>query len=519
MVMPMSDQVILRAENIRKVYPGTTALKGVDFNVYEGKVNVLVGENGAGKSTLMKILSGVETPTSGKFYLRDEELTHLTPKTATQKGIGIIYQELSLFPNLNVAENIFMNKELLKNKGWIDHKTQEQKAKELLRKLEQDINPKRKVSSLKVGQQQIVEIARALAEDINILIMDEPTSALSKTEVEILFKIIDELKSNGVSIIYISHRLEELIQIGDYITVLRDGELITEKPMSDVNLHWIISSMVGGEASKIFHSGKRTIGDVVLEVKDLFFHGPAEEPLLKSISFDVRKGEVLGIYGLLGAGRTETLESIMGLHTDARGEIYLENELLGEPDIKSRIRKGIALVPEDRQREGIVQTMSVSHNLTLPGLWRIVKQKIHISGSNESSCVNETISSMSIKTSNSENSIMSLSGGNQQKVVFGKSLLTQPKVLLLDEPTRGIDVGAKGEIFNIMNNLAREGLAIIMVTSELKELLAICDRVIVLSKGKITANFGKEEITEENIVNASTIGHMTTAQRFGGKDK
>lgn len=209
----------------------------------------------------------------------------------------------------------------------------------------------------------------------------------------------------------------------------------------------------------------------------------------------------------------------MGLHTDARGEIYLENELLGEPDIKSRIRKGIALVPEDRQREGIVQTMSVSHNLTLPGLWRIVKQKIHISGSNESSCVNETISSMSIKTSNSENSIMSLSGGNQQKVVFGKSLLTQPKVLLLDEPTRGIDVGAKGEIFNIMNNLAREGLAIIMVTSELKELLAICDRVIVLSKGKITANFGKEEITEENIVNASTIGHMTTAQRFGGKDK
>jgi len=517
--MPMSDQVILRAENIRKVYPGTTALKGVDFNVYEGKVNVLVGENGAGKSTLMKILSGVETPTSGKFYLRDEELTHLTPKTATQKGIGIIYQELSLFPNLNVAENIFMNKELLKNKGWIDHKTQEQKAKELLRKLEQDINPRSKVSSLKVGQQQIVEIARALAEDINILIMDEPTSALSKTEVEILFKIIDELKSNGVSIIYISHRLEELIQIGDYITVLRDGELITEKPMSDVNLQWIISSMVGGEASKIFHSGKRTIGDVVLEVKDLFFHGPAEEPLLKSISFDVRKGEVLGIYGLLGAGRTETLESIMGLHTDARGEIYLENELLGEPDIKSRIRKGIALVPEDRQREGIVQTMSVSHNLTLPGLWRIVKQKIHISGSNESSCVNETISSMSIKTSNSENSIMSLSGGNQQKVVFGKSLLTQPKVLLLDEPTRGIDVGAKGEIFNIMNNLAQEGLAIIMVTSELKELLAICDRVIVLSKGKITGNFGKEEITEENIVNASTIGHMTTAQRFGGRDR
>jgi ABC-type sugar transport system ATPase subunit len=277
--------------------------------------------------------------------------------------------------------------------------------------------------------------------------------------------------------------------------------------------------MVGGEASKIFHSGKRQIGDVVLQVKDLFLHGPAEEPLLKSISFDVRRGEVLGIYGLLGAGRTETLESIMGLHREARGKIFLENELLGEPDIKSRIRKGIALVPEDRQREGIVQTMSVSHNLTLPGLWRIVKKKIHISGSDESSCVNETITSMSIKTSNPADSIMSLSGGNQQKVVFGKSLLIQPKVLLLDEPTRGIDVGAKGEIFNIMNDLAQKGLAIIMVTSELKELLAICDRVIVLSKGRITGNFGKEDISEENIVNASTIGHMTTAQRVGGKNK
>ncbi len=513
----MSDSVILRAENIRKVYPGTTALKGVDFNVYKGKVNVLVGENGAGKSTLMKILSGVEFPTSGHFYLNGEELTHLTPKSAAERGIGIIYQELNLFPNLNVAENIFTNREIMKNPGWIDHKTQEDKARVLLQRLEQDIDPKEMVQNLKVGQQQVVEIAKALAEDVNILIMDEPTSALSKTEVDVLFKIIDELKEAGVSIIYISHRLEELIQIGDYITVLRDGNLITEKPMSEVNLQWIVSSMVGGDSGKIFHSGDRNIGDTILEVKNLGLQGPTEEPLLKDVSFSVRKGEVLGIYGLLGAGRSETLETIMGIHEDAEGEILLEGEPLGPPDIRTRIRKGIALVPEDRQREGLVQTMSVSHNLTLAGLWRIVQKKFHIGSEKETTSVDRMFKGMSIKAANPLISITSLSGGNQQKVVFGKSLLTNPKVLLLDEPTRGVDVGAKGEIFNIMNDLAKEGLAIILVTSELKEIMAICDRVLVLSKGKVTGEFVKDEITEEALVNASAVGHMTTSQRIKGK--
>ncbi len=513
----MSDSVILRAENIRKVYPGTIALKGVDFNVYEGKVNVLVGENGAGKSTLMKILSGVEIPTSGHFYLNNEELTQLTPKSAAEKGIGIIYQELNLFPNLNVAENIFTNREIMKNRGWIDHKAQEDKARVLLQRLEQDIDPKEMVKNLKVGQQQVVEIAKAFAEEVNILIMDEPTSALSKTEVDVLFKIIDELKAAGVSIIYISHRLEELIQIGDYITVLRDGSLITEKPMSEVNLQWIVNSMVGGDSGEIFHSGDRYIGNTILEVKNLGLQGPTEEPLLKNVSFNVKKGEVLGIYGLLGAGRSETLESIMGLHEEAYGEILLDGEALGYPDIRSRIRKGIALVPEDRQREGLVQTMSVSHNLTLAGLWRIVKRKIHIGSENEMGSVEKMFKGMSIKAANPLVSITSLSGGNQQKVVFGKSLLTNPKVLLLDEPTRGIDVGAKGEIFNIMNDLAREGLAIILVTSELKEIMAICDRVIVLSKGNVTGEFSKEEITEESLVNASAVGHMTTSLRAKGK--
>ncbi len=506
-------EVLLRAENIRKVYPGTTALKGVDFNVYKGKVNVLVGENGAGKSTLMKILSGVETPTSGKIILGGQEFTHFTPKTATEQGIGIIYQELNLFPNMNVAENIFLGKEIESKPGWIDHKQQEDKARELLMKLEQDIDPKVLVQSLKVGQQQIVEIAKALSEDVSILIMDEPTSALSKTEVDVLFQIIDELKSNGVSIIYISHRLEELIQIGDFITVLRDGALITEKPMEEVNLQWIVSSMVGGDSSKIFHSGQRSIGEAVLKVEDLFLQGSAEEPLLDGVSLELNRGEVLGIYGLLGAGRSELLESVMGIHENAGGRIFLDDEELGEPDIKDRIKKGIALVPEDRQREGLVQTMSVSHNMTLAGLWRIVQSKFHIGSRKESENVNSMFQGMSIKAAGPEVLITSLSGGNQQKVVFGKSLLTNPKVLLLDEPTRGIDVGAKGEIFNIMNDLAEKGLGIILVTSELKEIMAICDRVIVLSKGKVTGEFSKSEIDEDALVNASAIGHMTTSQR------
>lgn len=509
----MDNSIFLRAENIRKVYPGTVALKDVSFNAYKGKVNVLVGENGAGKSTLMKILSGVVQPSSGSLYIEDKKLGILNPISASKEGIGIIYQELNLFPNLNVAENIFLNREIMKNRGWINHKKQEEETKELLLKLEQEIPPTQLVKNLKVGQQQIVEIAKSLVENVSVLIMDEPTSALSKSEVDVLFKIIDELKSKGVTIIYISHRLEELIQIGDYITVLRDGKLITEKPMGEINLQWIVRSMVGGDSKDIFHSGERKIGREILNVKDLFLPGNTEDPLINNISLSLNKGEVLGIYGLLGAGRTEILESVMGLHKNVKGEIYLDNELLSDLDIGKRIQKGIALVPEDRQRDGLVQCMSVSHNLTLAGLWRIVSNKFHIGKVKEEKSISKIFSGMSIKASSPTVLITSLSGGNQQKVVFGKSLLTEPKVLLLDEPTRGIDVGAKGEIFNIMNELAKKGLGIILVTSEIKEILAICDRVIVLSKGNLTGEFNRANMTEENLVNASAIGHMTISQR------
>jgi len=505
--------VILRAEKIRKVYPGTIALKSVDFNVYRGKVNVLVGENGAGKSTLMKILAGVERPSSGSLFLEGKNVHFHDPAEAADNGIGIIYQELNLFPNLDVSENIFINREQMKNRGWINHEKQKELAADLMTRLGQDIDPSSLVRDLKVGQQQIVEIAKALSGDASILIMDEPTSALSEAEVEVLFNIIDELKAKGVSIIYISHRLDELLQIGDYITVLRDGNLITEKTIKEVDLQWIVRNMVGGEADTIFHSNKRDIGDVVLEVKDIKLPAASEGMTLDGISFSLRAGEVLGLYGLLGAGRSETLEVIMGLYDNATGSVILDGKIQKRMDIGERIRSGITLVPEDRQREGLISCLSVSKNITLSGLWRLITMGFHIVKKKETDGINEMFEKMSIKASSPDVLVSSLSGGNQQKVVIGKSLLTKPKVLLMDEPTRGIDVGAKGEVFNIMNAMAAEGLGVIFVTSEIKELRAICDRIIVLSKGEITGDFSKEEATEKALIDASAVGHMTTSQR------
>lgn len=505
--------VILRAEGIRKVYPGTIALKSVDFNVYRGKVNVLVGENGAGKSTLMKILAGVEQQSSGSVFLEGQSVRFNNPRDAAAHGIGIIYQELNLFPNLNVSENIFVNREIMKNRGWIDHEEQRKLAADLMARLGQDIDPLSLVKDLKVGQQQIVEIAKSLAGDASILIMDEPTSALSEAEVNVLFNVIDDLKSRGVTIIYISHRLEELLQIGDYITVLRDGNLITEKRIEEVDLQWIVRNMVGGEADTIFHSNKRDIGEVVLEVKDIKLPAASGGMALDGVSYSLRSGEVLGLYGLLGAGRSETLEVIMGLYDNATGSVILDGKIQKSMDIGERIRSGITLVPEDRQREGLISCLSVSHNITLSGLWRLIIGGFHIVKKKETAGVDEMFDKMSIKASSPAVLVSSLSGGNQQKVVIGRSLLTEPKVLLMDEPTRGIDVGAKGEVFNIMNSLAAEGIGIIFVTSEIKELRAICDRIIVLSKGKITGEFSREEATEKALIDASAVGHKTTSQR------
>jgi erythritol transport system ATP-binding protein len=501
------DNVILRAEKITKLYPGTVALNQVDFNVYRGKVNVLVGENGAGKSTLMKILAGVEQATAGALYLNGEEVLFKSVRDAAQQGIGIIFQELNLFPNLNVAENIFIAREQVNHKVAIDHKTQIARTRKLLDHLEHPIDPTTLVSDLRIGQQQIVEIAKALSQDVTILIMDEPTSALSNEEVEVLFRIINELKSRGVAIIYISHRLEELSKIGDYITVLRDGNLCAEQPMEAVDIPWIIDQMVGEASVTSVETKSHHSGDEVLRVESLSLPRRGGGFTVDHLSLSLRTGEIVGIYGLMGAGRSELFECLMGLHPESSGDIWLDGRKIRRRNtLGQRIRRGIALIPEDRQRDGLIQIMSVEDNMVLASLWKFLKG-FHLVGEWKKRSVEQMIRNLSIKVSSPQVEVNSLSGGNQQKVVIGKGLLTSPKVLLMDEPTRGIDVGAKAEMFQIMGELAAQGIGILFVTSELKEILAIADRVIVMSKGKITGRFHHAEATEEALVAASSVGH------------
>ncbi len=504
----MSDDILLRAEQVSKVYPGTVALNNVDFNIYSGKVNVLVGENGAGKSTLMKILAGVEHATSGRLMLDGQEISPKSPREAENLGIGIIYQELNLFPNMNISENIFVAHEHTYAGLVIDHKYQEQRTKDLLERLEQPLNPNTLVADLRIGQQQIVEIAKVLALDVRILIMDEPTSALSNTEVAVLFRVINDLKAQGVSIVYISHKLEELMEIGDYVTVLRDGNLITEASMSEIDLTWIVDNMVGRDASHLYIPAPHEIGDVVLEVENLSLPRPrGKDFILDEVSFNLHAGEIVGLYGLVGAGRTELFECLLGLHHYSVDAIRLDGKVLRANTVKDRIEEGIMLVPEDRQREGLVQSLSIHDNMLLASLKEYLIGWFGLSTQKECQSIDRYVQDLHIKTSNPRNLISSLSGGNQQKVVVGKALLTKPRVLLLDEPTRGIDVGAKQEIFDIIVELAKQGLAILFVSTELKEVLAISDRIIVMSKGRITKEFTREDATEQKLVEASAIGH------------
>jgi erythritol transport system ATP-binding protein len=505
----VTSEVILSAEKITKIFPGTLALDQVDFKVYRGKVNVLIGENGAGKSTLMKILAGVEQPTSGRLLLDGHEVTFRSTREAAKAGVGIIYQELNLFPNLNIAENIFAGREVTRF-DVVDHGAEEEQAQKILDRLQQPLNPKTLVSDLRMGQQQIVEIAKALSQNVRVLIMDEPTSALTASETQALFQIIADLKAHGVSIVYISHKLEELLRIGDYVTVLRDGKLAADAPAADVDITWLIEKMVGRtvRAPSRAHAASRQNSKELLVVEDLTLPRAGEGFTLEKVSFSLHEGEILAIYGLMGAGRTELFECLMGLHPESTGMITLAGEPLRHERISARIAAGITLVPEDRQRLGLVQQLSVAQNITLASL-RHYLQSFWISDRQESDSVARMIKELSIKVRSAQQPITSLSGGNQQKVVVAKSLLTKPKVLLLDEPTRGIDVGAKAEIFQIINRLANEGLGILFVSSELPEVLAVPDRILVLSRGRLTGNFGHAEVTEELLVKAAGAHRQT----------
>jgi erythritol transport system ATP-binding protein len=504
-----ASEAVLVAEKVSKRFPGTVALDGVDFTVYAGAVNVLIGENGAGKSTLMKILAGVDRPTSGRLLLNEVPVEFKSTREAAQAGIGIIFQELNLYPNLSISENIFVARELTRN-GVVQHRLQEQITAELLERLEQPLKPGMLVRDLRMGQQQIVEIAKALSQNVRILIMDEPTSALTAAETEALFRIIADLKANGVAIIYISHKLEELLRIGDYVTVLRDGKLAAAAPARNVTVPWMIERMVGRNVNAPRHRiWTKTNGhQPILEVKNLTLPRVGGGFTLENVSLTLRRGEILAIFGLMGAGRTELFECLMGLHPEASGDVVLDGRKLKDETVRERIDLGVMLVPEDRQRLGLVQKLSVAQNITLANLNRLVTW-FWLSDRRETAEITAMIRSLAIKTSSPKQSITALSGGNQQKVVIAKSLLTEPRVLMLDEPTRGIDVGAKAEIFEIMNQLAEKGLAVLFVSSELPEMFTIPDRVIVLSKGKITGEFLHDELNEEALVLAAGARQQT----------
>ena len=506
--MAENKDIVMKCRHMEKVYPGTKALDDVDFNVYRGKVNVLIGENGAGKSTLMKQIAGIEQPSSGTMYLEEEEVSFKNTTEARAKGIGIIHQELSLFPNLNVYQNIFMNNESKKG-VVVDNAVHKQKTIEILDRLEYPIDPEATVGDLRVGKQQMIEIARNLIQDnLKILIMDEPTSSLSQSEVQVLFKIMRELNAQGISIVYISHRLEEIMEIGDHVTILRDGKYVDDAPVKDIDVPWIVQKMTG--SNKSYPKKERDIDwdkqEKVLEVKDLCLPKRGGGWLLDHVSFDLKKGEILGIYGLMGAGRTEIFECLMGLRPEHTGEVYLDGKKVDIKNISKQIDNGFALVPEDRQAEGLVQTLDIEKNISLSSLKSYAKGFV-LSKKHEDECVDAQIQDIHIKVADKSLPILSLSGGNQQKCVIGKGVLTDPKILLMDEPSRGIDIGAKTEVFDIINQYADRGLSIMCVSSELKEMLAIATRVIVLSNGIKTAEFTGDDITEDNLVLASYKGH------------
>lgn len=501
-------EVVLSAHDVAKAYGRINALKGVNFEIRRGQVTTLFGENGAGKSTLMKVLSGVIQPTSGTIVLDGEPVVFNSSTEARDRGISIIHQELSLAPNMNVRDNIFMGREIRGATG-VNFAEEERLTRELLAELEEDIDPLTPVEELRLGQQQVVEIARALSVNSRILIMDEPTSALSASEVEVLFKVIRDLTARGVAIVYISHHLEEALQITDHAVVLRDGAMTAYAPRAEIDLEWIVRNMVGENFDLGSPPTGYEWGDVALSVEGLTVQDKSGDfALVDNMSLNVRAGEIVCIYGLMGAGRTELLETVAGRLKANSGSILLEGRDVAGLTIAQRIDQGLVLVPEDRQRDGLVQTMTVGRNLSLASIGEMTKGLL-TSTKREKNIVDQSIRNVHIKTDGGEAAIGSLSGGNQQKVVIGKMLATEPKVILLDEPSRGIDIGAKAEVFKLLAEKAKDGLAVVYTTSEVGECLSIAHRIIVMHRGRISAEFGSD-VSKEKIMAASgesMVGH------------
>ncbi|WP_421906195.1 sugar-binding domain-containing protein [Mameliella sp.] len=499
---PDKAEVVLAARDVTKSFGAVHALKGVNFDVHRGQVTTLFGENGAGKSTLMKILSGVHMPTTGELILDGAPVEIRSTVEARELGISIIHQELSLAPNMNVRDNIFLGREIMGPRG-VNFAEEERQCRILMEELEEDIDPLTPVEDLRLGQQQIVEIARALSVNSRILIMDEPTSALSAAEVEVLFKVIHDLKARGVSIVYISHHLEEALTITDHAVVLRDGVMTAYAPRAEIDLEWIVRNMVGENFDLGSPPTGYAFGETALSIEGLSVPAPGGSgySVVDRLSLNVRQGEIVCIYGLMGAGRTELMECIAGRLPASGGKIRLHGQDLAGMTIAQRIEAGLVLTPEDRQRDGLVQTMTVGQNLSLASIGAFTRRLL-TSKADEQEIIERSIREVAIKTDGGGAAIGSLSGGNQQKVVIGKMLATKPSVVLLDEPSRGIDIGAKAEVFRLLSEGAKEGLAVVYSTSEVSECLSIAHRIIVMHKGKISATFGPDA-TKEQIMAAS----------------
>ncbi|MBE3578760.1 MAG: sugar ABC transporter ATP-binding protein [Caldanaerobacter subterraneus] len=492
-------EVLIRMENISKEFPGVKALKNVNFEIKKGEVHALVGENGAGKSTLIKILSGVYSKDSGKIYFDGREVEINSPKEAQQLGISVIHQELNLCLHLTVAQNIFLGREFVKN-GVIDEKKQNEEAKKILEKLNVNIDPAEYVKNLSVSQQQMVEIAKAISMEAKVIIMDEPTSAISEKETEELFKVIGELKKQGKSIIYISHRLEELNRIVDRVTVLRDGEHIITANFRDLTIDDIIRYMVGRKLEEKYPRVYVNRGKKILEVRGL-----SQGTRLKDISFDLYEGEILGFAGLVGAGRTEVARAIFGADKFDKGEILINGKKVEINSPIDAIKNGLAYVPEDRKLTGLALNLSVLANITLATMDNVVNMLSVINSVKERKIGEKIIRDLKIKTPSLFQRVQNLSGGNQQKVIVGRWLLREPQIYIFDEPTRGIDVGAKIEIYNILNNLKQQGKGIIVISSELPEIMGITDRVVVMCEGRITAILETAKTTQEEIMYYATL--------------
>ncbi len=521
----MSDSApLLEAKGIEKAFPGVKALQGVDLTLRPGTLHALLGENGAGKSTLMNILAGVFPPDSGEIRLAGKPVRFRNPREAQEAGIAIIFQELVQLPDLTVAENIFLGREPTNALGLVDYEKMNREARELLRQLELEVEPDCLSGRLRVGEQQVVEIAKALSFDARVLIMDEPTSALSEQEIEVLFRLIAGLKQRGVGIIYITHKLDELSRIADDITIFRDGKFVAQHRFQEITRQEMIRLMVGREWASVgrpladaasgpaFASpdnvgacGGSTGADDILRVSGLSLPHPrrARDFLVQDVSFLLRRGEVLGIFGLMGAGRTELLEAIFGCHAgSASGTVEVAGRRVSDRSPRAAIEAGLGLAPEDRKADGLVLPMSVAENVTLAGLGQLFRSGL-VHPASERSLAQTFVDRLQIKTPSTRQIVRNLSGGNQQKVVLAKWLVTKPKVLLLDEPTRGIDVNAKREIYALIDELARGGLGVVMVSSELPEILAVADRILVLCEGRLTGEFSRAEATEEKIMHAA----------------